>query len=92
MPLFARGTSFEHLQIAFTKVFTVELMDISGLWGLNHWTVKELLYLLARSLFGVLKVKDDPDRTGRKNDKYCMYWNVAPDALPGSARIVHILD
>ena len=21
-----------------------------------------------------------------------MHWNVAPDALPGSARLVHILD
>ena len=22
----------------------------------------------------------------------CMHWNVAPNALPGSARLVHVLD
>ena len=36
------------------------------------------------------------DRTGMKkwikNDKNCMHWNVAPDALSGSARLVHVLD
>ena len=37
---------FEHLQIACTKPFTVELMDVSGLWDLNKKKVEELLYVL----------------------------------------------
>ena len=38
---------------------------------------------------GVLEVKHDLDRTGMekidKNGKNCMHWNVASDALHGSA-------
>ena len=37
---------FECLQIACTKPFTAELMDVSGLWNLNNKKVEELLYLL----------------------------------------------
>ena len=37
---------FECLQIACTKPFTAELMDVSGLWDLNEKKVEELLYLL----------------------------------------------
>ena len=36
----------ECLRIAYTKLFTVELMDVSRLWDLNQWTVEELLYFL----------------------------------------------
>ena len=53
----------EHLRIACTKQFTAELMDVSGLWDLNQWTVEELLYLL---VFEVLKAKDGLDRTSMK--------------------------
>ena len=39
----------------------------------------------------VLEVKDGLDRTGMKktdkNSKNFMHWNVAPDALPGSATV-----
>ena len=45
-PPFARGTFCERLRIACTKTFTVELMDVSGLWDLNEKKVEELLYLL----------------------------------------------
>ena len=34
-PIFARGTFCECLQIAYTKTFTAELMDIFELWDLN---------------------------------------------------------
>ena len=37
-------------------------------------------------------MNDALDRTGMKTDKNgknCMYWNVALDAIPGSARLVH---
>ena len=54
---------FEHLQIAYTKAFTAELMNVPGLWGLKEKKVEELLYLL---VFGVLEVKHDLDRTGMK--------------------------
>ena len=42
-------------------------------------------------------MKDDLDRTGKKidfkkNGKNCMHWNVPPDALPGSATLVRVLD
>ena len=37
---------FECLQIACTKTFTVELMDVYMLWDLNEKKVEELLYLL----------------------------------------------
>ena len=37
---------FEHLRIACTKQFTVELMDVFGLWNSNEKKVEELLYLL----------------------------------------------
>ena len=47
------------------------------------------------SLFGVLEVKDDLDRTDMKKEiktaKNCLHWNVAPDALPGSATIGPLL-
>ena len=46
VPLFMRGTFCERLRIACTKTFTAELMDVSGLWGLNEKKVEELLYLL----------------------------------------------
>ena len=58
---------FERLRIACTKTFTAELMDISLLFysseNLNEKKVEELLYLL---VFGVLEVKYDLDRTGKK--------------------------
>ena len=34
------------LRIVYTKTFTVELMDVSGLKDLNKKRVEELLYLL----------------------------------------------
>ena len=82
-----REALFERLRIACTKRFTPELMDVSGLWDLNENKIEELLYLL---VFGVLEVKYDLDRTGKKIDKSgkkYMHWNVPPDALPGSATI-----
>ena len=63
IPLFTRVTFCEHLRIACTKTFTAELMDVSGLWNLNEKKVEGLFYLL---IFGLLEVKDDLDRTGRK--------------------------
>ena len=66
-------------------------MDVSGLWNLNEMEVEELFYLLVFNLFGVLEVKDGLDRTGIKKliktAKNCMHWNVALDALSGSATI-----
>ena len=53
-----------HLQIACTKMVTVELMDVSRLWGLNEQKVEELLHLL---VFRVLEVKDGLDRADRIN-------------------------
>ena len=35
---------FECLQIACTKTFTAELMDVSRLWNLNKKKVEEFLY------------------------------------------------
>ena len=67
-----------------TKTFTAELMDICGLLDLNEKKVEELLYLL---IF-VLEVKDNLDKT----EKNCMHWNVALDALPGSATFVRVMD
>ena len=62
-------------------------MSVSGLWDLNKKKVDELLYLLV--LFGVVEMKDSLDKTGMiEMAKYCMHWNVALDALPGSARLV----
>ena len=61
VPLFMRGTFCERLRTVCTKMFTVELMDISGLWDLNEKKVEEFIFW---SLFGVLEVKDD---LGRKN-------------------------
>ena len=66
--------------MACTKTFTAELMDVSRLWERK---VEELLFL---RVFGVLEVKDSLDRTSMKNCKNFMHWNVAPDALPESAR------
>ena len=40
------GTFWEYLQTICTKPFTTELMDVSGLWGLNKEKVEELFYLL----------------------------------------------
>ena len=41
-------------------------------------------------------MKDGLDRTGMKKliktAKNCMHWNMAPDALSGSARLVRVLD
>ena len=45
-PTFCTKFFFEHLQMACTKPFTVELMDVSGLWDLNKKNEEELLYLL----------------------------------------------
>ena len=45
-PTFYARHFFEHLQIACTKRFTAELMDVSRLWDLNEKKVEELLYLL----------------------------------------------
>ena len=58
VPRLAQGTSCEHLQIACTKPFTAELMNISRLWDLSE-KIEELFYLLI-----FLEVKDDLDRTG----------------------------
>ena len=67
-------------------MFTAELMDVSGLWDPNEKKVKELLYLLVYVW--------SPRSEGwpryeniDKNGKNFMYWNVSPDALPGSATI-----
>ena len=43
-PSFCTRHYFVRLQIACTKRFTVELMDVSGLWDLNKKKVEELLY------------------------------------------------
>ena len=51
------------LGITCTKLLTMELKDVSGLWDLNEKKVEELLYLL---VFGVLEVKYDLDRKGMK--------------------------
>ena len=32
------------------------------------------------------------DITSKKIVKNCMHWNVPPDALPGSATLVRVLD
>ena len=45
-PTFCTRHFFEHFQIACTKRFTAELMDVSGLWDVNDKKVEELLYLL----------------------------------------------
>ena len=63
-PTFCARHFFERLRIACTKRFTAELIDVSRLWDLNEKKVVELLYLL---VFEVLEVKDDLDRTGKKN-------------------------
>ena len=31
-------------------------------------------------------------RSGKKNGRNCMHWNVSLDALAGSAILVHVLD
>ena len=64
LPTFCARHFFERLRTACTKTVTAELMDVSGLWALNEINVEELLYLL---VFGVLEVKYDLDRTGKKN-------------------------
>ena len=45
VPLFVQGTFCECLQTAYTKTFTMELMNISGIKDLNKKKVEELLYL-----------------------------------------------
>ena len=50
---------------------------------------------LSSGLAGILEVKDSLDRTGMKKQikqQQFTHLNVAPDALPGSARLVHVLD
>ena len=47
---FARCIFCERLPIACTKTFTVELMNVYGLWDSNEKKVEKLLYLL---VFGV---------------------------------------
>ena len=64
-PLFARGFFCESLRVACTKALAAELMNVSGLSDLNENKVKELLCLLV--FVWTLKVKDDLDRTGKKN-------------------------
>ena len=91
VPLSARHF-FKRLWIACTITFTTKLIDISRLWDLNEKKVEELLCLL---VFGVLQVKDRLDRTDMnkdKNGKTFTRWNVASGTLPGSKRIVHVLD
>ena len=44
-PLFAQGIFFKRLQMACTKTFTAELMDVSRLWDFNEKKVEKLLYL-----------------------------------------------
>ena len=46
VPLFARGTLYEHLRVACTKALAAELMNVSGLWDLNEQKVEEFLCLL----------------------------------------------
>ena len=46
VPLLARGTFCERLQIACTKVLAAELMNVSGLCDLNEQNVEEFLCLL----------------------------------------------
>ena len=65
VPLFARGSFCECLQVACTKVRAAELMNVSGIWDLNEQKVEEFLCLW--SLFGVLEVKDGLDRASKKN-------------------------
>ena len=50
---------FDRLRMAYTKTFTVELMDVSGSWNLNEKKVEELLYVLV--FVGLLEVKYDPN-------------------------------
>ena len=63
MPHFMHEALFEHSQIACTKRFTTELIDISRLKDLNKKKIQELLYLL---IFGILEAKYDLGRTGEK--------------------------
>ena len=63
-PTFWARHFFECLQIACTKPFTVELMDVSWLCDLNEKKVEELLYL--QVFVWVLEVKYDLDSTGMK--------------------------
>ena len=61
-------------------------MDVARLWDLNKKSCS-----IFWSSSGVLEVIDYLDRTGKKNRKKKktrkngMHWNMAPDALPGSA-------
>ena len=61
-------------------------MDVFRFRNLNKKKVESCSIFL--SLSGVLEVKDSQIGQVRKTDKKqqnCMHWNVAPDALPGSA-------
>ena len=93
-PLFAQGTFCEHLRIACTKTFTAEHRDVSGFWDLNKKKVEELLYPLVFVWSPRSEGWPRYDRYEKsiKTAKNCMYWNVALDALPGSARLVRVLD
>ena len=62
-PTFCARHFFERLRIACTKIFTTELVDVSGLQDLDEKRVDEVLYWF---FFVVLEVKYDLDRTGMK--------------------------
>ena len=81
----------ERLWIACTKMFTVELMDVSGWWDLNHWTVEELLYLLV-FVWSQRWPRSNGYEKIDKNGKNCMHWNLTSDPLPVSATLVCVLD
>ena len=46
LPTFCARHFFECLRMACTKMFIVELMDVSGFCDLNEKKVEKLLYLL----------------------------------------------
>ena len=45
-PTFCARHFCARLRTACTKVFTAELMDVSGLWDMNNKKLEELLYLI----------------------------------------------
>ena len=64
------------------------------LWvmGLKREESRRVALCIFWSLSEVLEVKDGLDRLGIKNRLKLTHWNVAPDALPGSARLARVLD
>ena len=86
-PTFCVRHFCECLQMACTKTIAMELMNVSGLRGLNHWTVAKKSYRIFWSLFGVLEVRDGLDRTGEKNR-----YKTAKIACIGMCSRIHFLD